>query len=236
MNFLRLTLLLNFALIVNGTLAQTYTPTEIGLLTNGDGGAYFYNITDVFISGNTAFVTSQSGLQIIDISQPTNPRALAIVRDGDQGAMLQNPSSVFVTNGLAFVASTGSNALEILDVSDPANPKHLSLLVDGVGEAALNAPSAVWVLGKYAYVGASNGISIVDISDPGSPICQGVAQSNSVRTIVVVGKKLYTINNFANYFEVWDVSNPRLPVKLSRLTDGTGGASLNVPTGFGSRW
>src|SRR5262249_47632421 len=90
------------------TLAPASTDTStIALVGNLPGSA-----THVQVAGNRAYVGSDAGLRIVDISNPASPTLL--------GTYAGPVADVQVAGSLAYIASDAS--LKIVDVGSPARP------------------------------------------------------------------------------------------------------------------
>ncbi|MHB8157622.1 MAG: T9SS type A sorting domain-containing protein, partial [Desulfocucumaceae bacterium] len=146
------------------------------------------------VSGNYTYVAdSDSGLRIIDVSNPTIPTEIGFCN---------TPGSawdVVVIDSLAYVAD-GDLGLRIININDPVNPVEIGhytsswYIVD------------VAVSGNYAYTAGGDGLTIINISNPASPtlagfcatpqLANGVALSGSDPYAYVVGADygLWVIN------------------------------------------
>jgi len=125
-------------------------------------GSYSTGIaSDVFISGNYAYVAGDGSLRIIDISDPPNPFYV-----GSYNNQSLN-TDVFVSGNYAYVADRSSGLL-ILDVTDPSNPTFTG------SYATPDFVHDVFVSGSYAHLADSfSGLLIIDVSDPSNPIFAG---------------------------------------------------------------
>lgn len=87
----------------------------------------------VTVSGHHAFVSTNVGLEVFDISAPSSPYWVGVT------AYTNGANSAVVTNGLAYTAiGTNSSSLSILDVTQPWAPAEVgSLYVAGAGGASL---------------------------------------------------------------------------------------------------
>ena len=78
------------------------------------------------MDGNYAYVvsTGDNGLQVIDISDPTNPTGVGQLTGtlATNSLALANPQSVIVQGNYAYVASFGNDGLQVIHISDPNNP------------------------------------------------------------------------------------------------------------------
>jgi hypothetical protein len=83
------------------------------------------------------------------------------------------------------------------------------------------ASRSVYVQGRYAYVADSNGnsMSIIDVSDPSSPVTIGTQTGLSGAVAVYVqGRYAYVANDSGNSMSVIDVSNPRSPAVIGSVS------------------
>jgi hypothetical protein len=122
---------------------------------------------DVEVVGGLAYVADSytgsvdSGLRIIDVSNPALPVALG---------SLSTPNSandVEVVGDLAYLAGKGAG-LRVIDVSNPAFPVELGALVTP------RYASGVAVVGNLAYVAdRTSGLRVLDVSNPAFPVDLG---------------------------------------------------------------
>ncbi len=118
---------------------------------------------DVAISGDLAFVADDaSGLQAIDISDPTSPvHAYAYNTPG-------NARGVVVAGEHAFVADYTAGGLQVINVRDFVG------LTNVAGYGMPTAAEDIVVASDHAYIAnGSDGLRVIDISDPTSPAYAG---------------------------------------------------------------
>jgi sugar lactone lactonase YvrE len=130
-------------------------------------------ITDVVVQGDYAYVVEgYGGLNILDISDPSNPQFVGLYADNLQY------KSVAVSGHYAYL--TCGTDLVVVDIQDPAKP---SFVVDDYwsGNAAANR---VLVDGNYAYLVGEQGLWVLDISDPTNPFIAATWESGSGNPIV----------------------------------------------------
>ena len=168
------------------------SPTATSSITNGTNGFDTLGgaraITTATIDSSTyALVASgfDSGVQIIDISDPTSPTAVSSVTDGEDdgdGGTFDELSGAraitTVTIGsstYALVASTSDDGVQIINITDPAVPTAVSSVTDDDTFDRLDGASDITTVtigtSTYALVTSSddNGVQIINISDPTSP-------------------------------------------------------------------
>jgi len=158
----------------------------------------------VAISGNYAYVADQeSGLAIIDISDPTNPGA-PIYRDTNGSAF-----EVAISGNYAYVADSGFG-LAIINVSDPTNPG-TPVYRDTNGYA-----HGVAISGNYAYV-ADNASGLAIIATNVSDITDA-AGNRATLTLPSPGA---TNSLGANKAIIIDTTDPTVSSVTSSTADGS---------------
>jgi hypothetical protein len=164
----------------------------------------------VAVAGKRAYVATNLGLAVVDVSEPSRPRQLG---DLDLGGYA---TSVSVWGQWACIAMGGGGGagLRIVDVSDPAHPTTASTY--------LKAPGMyrdMVVSDGIAYSVNEWGLEMVRVSDPLHPEWLGFLQmqtggnvaADTVVGVAVSGTMAYTASASAG-IEVVDVSDPRNPV------------------------
>nr|WP_256376189.1 Calx-beta domain-containing protein [Dolichospermum sp. UHCC 0259] len=195
----------------NGATITTATAT--GIIQNDDQysqpiatlvGEYnntSRNAQSVRVVGNYAYIADyDSGLQIIDISNPKTP-----ILKGNYNTS-GNAFGVQVVGSYAYVADD-FKGLQIIDISNPTNP-----ILKG------NYDTSGWawnvqVVGNYAYVAdMDSGLQIIDISNPANPILKGnYNTSGYAYGVQVVGNYAYVADD-SKGLQIIDISNPTNPI------------------------
>ncbi len=240
-------------------------PTAVSSITDGasDGGTGTFDellgaidITTVQIGSSVyALVASQfdSGVQIIDITDPAAPTAVSSITDGDTFDELSGAYGITTVQidsfTYALVVSNGDNGIQIIDITDPATPTAVSSISDGNTFDTLDGATDIAVvtigLSTYALVTAflDDGIQIINITNPAAPtvaysISDGSAfgeldGANGITT-VQIGTSVYALATASGDDGVQiiriaeDQPEPELeptinPIAVSALTDGSGG-------------
>jgi hypothetical protein len=157
----------------------------------------------VVISGNYAYIAdADSGLQIIDITNPSNPTF--------KGSY-NTPCPAFevvLSGNYAYVASGGwptGCSLQIIDITNPSNP---------IFKGAYNIPGSMYgvaVSGNYAYVVNSGlGLQIIDIRDPANPTFTGSYNVFYGRGVALSGNYAYVADDNAG-LQIIDITDPSNP-------------------------
>jgi hypothetical protein len=158
------------------------------------------SVSGVQVVGNYAYVADgYSGLQIIDISNPTTPTLKG--NYDTSGAAV----GVQVVGNYAYVADGGSG-LQIIDISNPTTPT-LKGNYDVYGSVF-----RVQVVGNYAYVtNYGFGLQIIDISNPTAPTLKGNYDTSGYAVgVQVVGNYAYVADDSSG-LQIIDISNPTTP-------------------------
>jgi hypothetical protein len=174
-------------------------------MSNPDKPDLFSGYTPLLVSASElkvaqgiGFVSDGTWLVLLDPRDPANPTPHARFALNDGLALAQ----VQVDNGIAYVALKGS--LWLLDIRDPSAPALLSR-IDGPADD-------VAVAGGVAIVAAgSQGLTVVDVSDPMKPLI--VATYATLGTATRVwrnGDIAYVVDTAAGILVV-DLSQPSAP-------------------------
>ena len=202
---------------------------------------------DVFTIGSStyAIVTSfnYDGVQIIDISDPTNIVAKDTVRDTATGRVTEfdelNGATDVETftigsSTYAIVASQDDDGVQIIDISDVDNIVAKDSM-DDTGSLELDAARGVDVFtigsSTYAIVAAwkDDGVQIIDISDPTNIVAKDSMDdtdsleldgANDVETFTI-GSSTYAIvaSNADDGVQIIDISDPTNIVAKDSMDD-----------------
>lgn len=146
---------------------------------------FWYAAYEVAVDGDFAYVaTDNSGLQIVDISDPEQPLPVSSYVD-----FPDDPYTVDVDDQLLVASS--SRKLWIMDVANPHEPRF-------TGEYILDGYRNDVVLSHHTiYVATWNGVEIVDVSDPASPVLSGFwnAGMNDAYFVAVRDSLLYAVTS-----------------------------------------
>ena len=238
-------------LIIN--VSNPSLPSLVAHITNGADYTGLDNpagTTTVTINSSTyALVTAfdGDGVQIIDITDPSNPSPVSTITDGVGGykeldgaydiTTVTTDSSTF-----ALVTSIWDNGVQIIDITDPYNPAPASAITDGVGGyTELFHPHAVTTVtidsSTFAVVTAisGDGVQIIDITDPYNP--SPVSALTDGRdgfteldgpygiTITTIGTSTYAIvaSVWGDGVQIIDITDPYNPTPAYAITEGVGG-------------
>lgn len=208
----------NYAYVVAGNklvIINSQNPTQPSVA----GSIEFANrVRSIATKQNFAYLAGgDSGLIIVDISNPASPTQVALV---DTIGYTQG----ITVSGDYVYAATGSN-LDIFNISNPSSPQWVSSF--DVDDWTQN----VSVSGSYAFVSDySYGLFVVDVSNPAAPNQIGYA-ATGFRTTKVAFDGNYAFVANGDSMKVLDISTPSNPQIISGI--GAEDRAVNVSVGVG---
>jgi hypothetical protein len=126
----------------------------------------------VVVQSDYAYVVEgYGGLNILDISDPSNPQFVGLYSDNLEY------KSVAISGHYAYL--TSGTDLVVVDIQDPAKP---SFVVDDYWSG--NAANRVMIDGNYAYLVGEQGLWVLDVTNPAVPILALHWESGSGNPIV----------------------------------------------------
>jgi len=139
------------------------------------------------------YATDKGELQIIDVSDSFNPRSIgSFAAQGEIIAMVLKNPYVYLSNR--------QGNLQIVDITNPTAPKL-------VGEySEIRCQSGMQVSGNYVYVAATDGLCVIDVSDPAHPEWVGGLYKGGT-PVGVKNSILYSITS-ANTLNTIDIQDP----------------------------
>jgi hypothetical protein len=164
-------------------------------------------VMEVIVRGSYAYVANgDSGLRILDVSDPTTPREIGLFEGTAQRLAIQD-NFAYIDDGWGF---------RIIDISDPMHPTEV-----GYFQATT---SGIEVSGNYAYISyyvndLDGGLRIIDISDPAAPKETSYINTQSqIMSVSIVGNYAYATDytyTAESGLSIIDISDPQQPVEIS---------------------
>ena len=200
----------------------------------GASGIDTFTINDTMyaiVTGN-----SDNGIQIIDISDPTNIVAKDAQDDGDSGGFdrLDGPRDVKVftvsgdSNTYAIVTSLAEHAVQILNITDPTAITATDSEVDGANsftelEDAFGVDVFTIDSSTYAIVTGflDDGVQIIDISDPTDIVAKDAETD---------GANSFTELDGAQGVDVFTIGSNTYAAVVSKVDDGVQILNITDPT------
>ena len=212
---------------------------------------------DIFETGGKTYAAvtfsgTDSGLQIIDITNPNELESVGHLRD-NRTLLLDEAQGVDIfakeQRIYAAVASFEDDGLQIIEITNPASPVAAGQLRDTEVENGLllEGASDVDTFAKeqsiYAVVASQydNGLQIVDITDPANPAAVGHAEDQGDRLLDGVTEVEVFTTNQKTYaavtsidddgLQIVDLEYPNEPVDRGHLGDDDGSLLLGNARG-----
>ena len=121
-----------------------------------DGGGALKGARHVSVAGSTLYVTTPTGVVVVDVTEALAPKVLTIVPLPGARASMQQFRYLFVTD---------DEGLKVIDITRPENAQ----LVPGA-VVPLRDAQKLFVSRTYAYVAAgAQGLAIIDVEKPEQP-------------------------------------------------------------------
>jgi hypothetical protein len=207
-------------------------PVRLGTIPGAGGGAFAPD-------GHTFVAREDGSTTLWDLRDPARPARLAVLAGGGEGPL--SPDGT--------VLATGSAAGTVLwNVADPAHPRRIGVLDDtadpadpgSTARATFSPDSSTAATGR-----GDGGVELFDTSTggrvamlpptPGSPNNDvQIGASDTLTTVAFSpdGKTLSVITGNATV-SVWNIADPRAPIReriLTRHTDGAGRVAFSPDT------
>ena len=184
-------------------------------------------LTDIFVVDTLAYVTViDSGLYIIDVSNPSNPQQIGYFNKIGLYA-------VYVEGAYAYV---GSYDFCVVDISNPTNPQ----LVTSYHPFHLGITD-IDIQGSYAYVATPYGtdttnLKLIDISVPSNPYLFSSCTTTAFDpyNIDVAGSYVYVADYYG--LAVVDVSDPLNPHQIGFCECAARDVTVSGSYAFISMW
>ncbi len=149
----------------NLTRALTWNPDNVL------AGARHINL-----AGSTAYITTDSGLVVVDLSVPLEPKVTAQVPLTDARASVIQFRYLWVSD---------ASGVRLFDVTDLARPERVP-----AGDIALSDATKMYIARTYLYIaGGQNGLVLADVTRPAAPqVWPGITldgQMTDVRDVMV---------------------------------------------------
>lgn len=152
-----------------------------------------------------------SGLEIVDVSDPTTPSSLAVL----DGSELSSIRQVFFEGDVLWVVSGVS--IHRWDLAEPATPVDL-------GRVGSLSAYRVAREGNRAYLSRDNELVVLDVSEPSAPTELGRTTPWDATGLLVRGGLVYASSTgeaavSARGFHIYDYSDVSHPVALGEVPD-----------------
>ncbi len=198
------------ALTANSNL---YAQDHVNVEKLGEINLSWENASDVYVQDDYAFVaTGQTGLQIVDISDPEQLEVVGIFNDNyrDVYSVCVSGDYAYINFVIDYYGIIRERGLVILDISEPSSPEEV-----GACETPRRARK-ITVVGDCAYLAAQDRLIIIDVSNPANPSEMGFYETSRVYDVFVRDNYAYIARDIGSLLII-DISNPEEPDSVSSL-------------------
>ncbi|MGQ9702231.1 MAG: hypothetical protein ACUVQT_07230 [bacterium] len=182
-------------------ISNPVSPWEIGK-------SFSIMARDAYVRNGIAYCVGDSGLIIVDVTNPQTPIPFANL------TLPYQAWGLTLFDSICYIAD-GYGGLRIVNVADSINPVEIGFFPSG---------SHTWdvaVQPGIAYIADhSDGLKIIDISHPSSPVLLGHLPYPNYQTKIVEARSdtIYVVtNSIYSYLRIIDAHNPASPVELGAL-------------------
>ncbi|MEO0190746.1 MAG: T9SS type A sorting domain-containing protein [candidate division WOR-3 bacterium] len=160
----------------------------------------------VAVQGDYAYVASDTGLTIVDISQPTNPTVVCHLLLAISPQDVHRGCDVVVSDTIAYVAA--HRMVAIVNIADPHSPAIISTWHPHLGIGWEDHFFQIDIQGNFLYLADMLwGFYIVDVSNPQSPVATDSVMTGWALDIVAAGNFAFGAAEEDGLF-IMDISNP----------------------------
>lgn len=184
----------------------------------------------IAVSGDIAYVTSQTGIYIINISIHSHPIKIGNIDDANNGISLSRGRGVVITENIAYVATV--SGLKIINISNP------NAIVEIGSIRTTSYSEMVTISGDIACVtDAFGSFYIINISISSNPVKMGqIAKSgySGYLSSVTVSGDIAYVTVGSKGLDIINISAPSEPVKIGNiLTSGSAyGVTVSGDTAY----
>jgi len=153
-----------------------------------------FNLSDFDVQRNYAYLEMGDGLYVVDVSDPAHPRQTA-----------QLPFTGRSTYHVALngnVAYRASGDLQVLDISDLGNPVLIAQ------HDLLLPASDIAVQGRYLYILQNDGLTVLDMLNPASPVELGIFPLPGTAFSITLSVHFAFVSTLYAGLRVVDLTNP----------------------------
>ena len=141
------------------------------------------------------------GLAVLDVSDPDDP----VLLGESNGPVTDYVFDVALRGHYAYLAQR-ADGVQVVDISDPTDPQVVGSHAGSVGALSIR------IAGSHAYVGSSEGFTILSLANPTAPTTLGSASLSFVYAAQPLSGNRLAVS--AQGVRIYDIANPAAPVQL----------------------
>ena len=199
--------IISLVLIISAFTIVIATPTTAA---DYSGPIYRQGVNDIAITGDYAFCATATGLQVINISNPSRLTSVAEYNTANGAA------AVDIRGHYAFLAAWDSG-LQVFDITNPRRPSMVAAYT------ADSFASGLSIRDNYIYLAYGySGLQIIDISEPINPRLVGDYKTSGYAFKVAVDGDYAFVHDLNNGLIIIDIKNPGNPSLINSYNTKTG--------------
>lgn len=203
--------IINFQLVDNQIYAAAFKhgmrQIEIGNRFFPRESSYFNNYgrdLDITLRGNYAIVRDEHEIKTIDIADIDNPQLISRLE------LRWEYSDLLISGNRGYVVQHDDTALRVVNLADPSELSLLGTYVDN----DYSVHEGVAVYGNYAYIVQTNGLNIIDVTNPASMTRVGFCNLHlRGGKAIVYGQTLF-VQGYNMALIALDLTDPINPVAI----------------------
>ena len=156
------------------------------------------SLRDIEVQNGYAYATGETGLEVIDVSNPSSPSSVAVYSD------VENPEDILLNNTIAYIADAATG-LHILDISNPTAISSLGSYSLMSASSAVSSPDS---LEDVYVVGNGQSLMSYDLSASARPVSKDTYELlDQAEDIAVEGQHAFVAAGLSG-LKIFDLSNP----------------------------
>lgn len=170
------------------------------------------------VAGVHAYLGRSSGeLELLDISNPDQPTLLSTITSGLVAGVVEAGSRAYILTATlqpcGKFCTTADYTLKIMDISNPAVPQLINQT--RLSDNTSRSTGAIVLHGGYLYATWSDGLRIIDVSNPTAPFVRAsLPIAGGINGIQLVGDLAYLVSYTG--LRIISVADPLQPLLLGR--------------------
>lgn len=166
-------------------------------------------VRGVAASDDSVFLSTDDGLLVVDVSDPESPVELSLFPSPEHWSM----ECVYVVDGIALVTYYRylmQGKIHLIDVTDPTTP---TLLSDLLGDTGMIR--GVGLGGGLVCVQIEDGIGVIDISVPGSPVMRSTINRPKYRGAEIEADHIFVFSHNSTLLRIFAVPSTGNPFEVA---------------------
>ena len=191
--------------------------------------------SNLAVSGSLAYLVDGAGLNIVDVSNPTDFESLGRYASTNVSIQAVAGSGSYA----ALITGALGTYLEIVDASDPAHPRLAGQASVRCGSGAARLAD-IAIDGHYVFLASPCfGFGVLDITDPANPtVAVSLPLEGYDTHLALSGDRVCVSDSVGPFVWIISVADPTNPVVLGHITQSspTDAAGMNFSGNYAALW